>query len=69
MPSQAMRGTSARAIRSLCGARTASPSASSTNAIAERISDRCVGETPSSKSSRASGPLRANIVAASAVRA
>ena len=64
-----MRPTSARAIRSLCGALTASPPASSANAIAERISDRCVGDTPSSKSSRASGPLRANSVAASAVSA
>ena len=34
--------------------------------IAERISDRCVGDTPSSNSSRASGPLRAKSVAARA---
>ena len=46
MPSHAIRGTSSRAMRSLCGARTASATHSSANAIAERISDRCVGETP-----------------------
>ena len=69
MPSQAIRGTSARAMRSLCGARQASAIASSSQAIAERISDRCVGETPSSNRSRASGPLSANSAAASAVRA
>ncbi len=65
-PSHAIRGTSARAIRSRRRSTSASAPASSANDTVTRSWLRWAAETPSSSSNFAIDPLTANIPAATA---
>jgi hypothetical protein len=66
IPSQAIRGTSPRAIRSRRGAASASAPASRTNATVTRTWLRLAADTPSSNRNRTTEPLTAKNVAATA---